>query len=143
MKPATWALVSYLMLVGAVGLWATAVDVPLKDVVHEVLDWLHSNGFTMVRYGHLEAVANLALFLPLGFLLALAIRPRSWWWVLLIGLLVSASIETAHLAMTSRTPQLRDVLFNTAGAFFGAALCRAVWRLRGLQWRLRPRRSGP
>lgn len=121
-RRAAWVLVAYLILVGAVGLWATEVDVPIRGTVNEFLRVLRDNGLTSVRYGHIEALANLALFLPLGFLLVPVLRPHDWWWAVVICLGLSVAIESAQFALPRRTPASRDVVFNTAGALVGAVL---------------------
>lgn len=123
-------LACYLLILVMVGLWATAVDAPVSDSIRAALEWLRGRGVTAVRYGHVEAVANVMLFVPLGILGALALGSRSWWWVVLAALLVSTSIEVAQLGLSGRTSHGRDIVANTAGAFAGAVLV-ATWRKVG------------
>ena len=67
----------------------------------------------------LEDLSNVALFVPLGAVLAIRLRPLSAW-----GLAVAASIacETAQLWIPTRHASVRDVLMNTVGAGIGVGL---------------------
>jgi glycopeptide antibiotics resistance protein len=65
-----------------------------------------------------DALANLALFLPLGLSLGwLGSAPRR---ALAIGAGLSLAIELAQLAIPGRDPSVSDVLFNVLGAGLGA-----------------------
>lgn len=68
-----------------------------------------------------DAVANVLLFLPFGFALALAgVHPRR---ALFLGAAISLCIETTQLTLlTGRDANLADVLANSTGAFLGALL---------------------
>jgi VanZ family protein len=70
-----------------------------------------------------DFVANILLFVPLGFLYRLA-RPsptdRFGVSVLFIGALVSALIEAAQLFSSARNASALDVVANAAGAWLGA-----------------------
>lgn len=65
-----------------------------------------------------EVLANVALFVPLGFLLAIAVG-RVWPAVSLC-LLGSAGIEWFQTTLTSRVPTVDDVVHNTMGGLVGA-----------------------
>ena len=72
-----------------------------------------------------EVLANVALFVPLGFLLAVALG-RVWPAVTLC-LLTSALVEYAQLrVVTSRVPTMDDVVHNTMGGVIGALLAGVV-----------------
>lgn len=134
------ALVLYLVVLGAVGLWLTAVDDPVRSQVQDLVDWLRAHGAPeSFRYGYVEAAANFLVFVPLGFLVALLLRP-SWWWLAgLLGLCLSAGIELTQFALLSaRVADPVDLLMNTTGAFVGAALGGLV--VLGLARRRRARR---
>jgi len=84
----------------------------------------------MLSGGLVDVIANVALFVPLGFLYAVArqdanVSPRR---ILLIGLLASAAIESMQLFEVTRFASVSDVLANGAGAYFGAMLQRGVSR---------------
>ncbi len=72
----------------------------------------------------LDVVANVLLFLPLGFLYRLATRHHrrhSVLRVLWVGAVISATIEVTQLFEVERYSSLYDVLANAAGAWLGAA----------------------
>ncbi|WP_165700004.1 VanZ family protein [Ornithinimicrobium ciconiae] len=118
------ALVLYLVVLGAIGLWLTSVDDPVRSQVQDLVDWLTDHGAPeSFRYGYVEAAANAAVFVPLGFLVALLLRPSRWWLAGLLGLCLSAGIELTQFALLSaRVADPVDLLMNTTGAFVGAAL---------------------
>lgn len=73
----------------------------------------------------LEFVANIALFVPWGILLPLALPRLRWWLVITSGCLTSGGIELMQLVIPSRFPTVSDVVANTAGAAFGVWLALA------------------
>ncbi|WZH39013.1 MAG: VanZ family protein [Microbacterium enclense] len=82
-----------------------------------------------ITFDVVEFTANVAMFLPLG-LLAIAWGGR-WWHGVLMGALVSATIETVQLLfLPTRVADVRDVVANTLGAVIGVAIAGAVSRRR-------------
>ena len=75
----------------------------------------------------LDVVANIALFIPLGFLYRLS-RPGRVLRVFGLGMLLSAGIECAQMFEVERYPSLLDVLANGSGAWLGAVLHRHLKR---------------
>jgi VanZ family protein len=76
----------------------------------------------MLMGGPFDVVANIALFVPLGFLYAVArkdaaIRPSR---VFVVALLASAAIESIQLFEVTRFASLSDILANGTGAWIGA-----------------------
>jgi len=70
----------------------------------------------------LEALANVALFVPLGLLLPLATRARPWSAVP-TGAALSTLIELTQLAfLPHRFATVQDVVLNTLGAALGAGV---------------------
>jgi hypothetical protein len=63
-----------------------------------------------------DLIANVALFVPLGFLLAFGGVPRP----LVLGFLLSAAIEICQEFIPGRFPSLLDVATNALGAGIGA-----------------------
>lgn len=63
-------------------------------------------------------LANIGIFSPVGFFIALLWRRPSWWKSLLTGLLVSCLIEFIQL-FVGRSTDIDDVILNTAGALVG------------------------
>ncbi|WP_375503555.1 VanZ family protein [uncultured Jatrophihabitans sp.] len=86
----------------------------LNDVVRRLtrggLDW-----------SQIEILANVALFVPAGFLVAVVLRRV---WVGVLGcVLASAAIEWAqYVYLPSRVPSLADVEHNSLGGLLGALL---------------------
>lgn len=122
-EPALW-LGLYLAGLAFVGFWPVPVDRDageLLEAVTAALPWL--------TYDRIEALANVLLFVPFGFLLAATLRGRAVV-SLCIAALVSAGLETGQaLFLAERTPTVADILANTAGAAVGIAVALAV---RGL-----------
>lgn len=140
---AGWLLVAYLVPVAVLVLSARLGDQGIPQVAEALLHWLGDGGWPgVVRYGHLEAAANIALFIPIGFLLnGLIGRRRSLTrrWspglpdvvVWLLACTVSAAVEVTQLyLLTERSGTLRDLLCNAAGALAGVLAFRLVHRTR-------------
>lgn len=115
-----WAfggLVAYAVIVGAV-LFAPVSYGGIVDSVGEwgartlSLDWFGS--------GWIEFSANVLMFTPLGFFLAV-LTPR-WWHGFLIAAMLSASAELIQAVIPSRQPSVRDIVANTLGAVVGAGV---------------------
>lgn len=86
-----------------------------------------------VDHGGVESLViyvlgNVALFVPLGLFLHLALR-RSVGLTVLLGALVSLGVEILQLPIWSRSSDVDDVILNTAGAAVGAAVAWLVLRL--------------
>lgn len=80
---------------------------------------------TVTEWTVLDLVANVLLFVPMGFLLALGEpvrRPGIVWRALAAGAALSLAIESAQLFEASRYASPWDVLTNAAGAALGGAL---------------------
>lgn len=63
-------------------------------------------------------VANVGIFLPMGFFPALLWRSPRWWRSLLVGLCTSLCIEVVQFFIGRRS-DIDDILLNTAGALLG------------------------
>ncbi len=86
-----------------------------------------------------DIIANVALYIPLGLLLALAIRPRSRRGKIAtvpiaaaLGLALSALVESSQLLLDGRVSSPSDLVMNTLGTTIGAILgvtvAPAAWR---------------
>ena len=85
-------------------------------------DW-PSRWRVMFTGGAIDVVANVLLFLPLGFLFRLARRAEfrhSTLTVLWVGALLSMAIESAQLFERTRYTSVLDVTTNALGAWLGA-----------------------
>lgn len=82
----------------------------------------------------IQTAGNLAVFVPLGTTLALALagmpRRRRLLLATLAGGALSLAIELAQTAIPSRVPGVNDWLLNTAGTGLGALVGCAITRYR-------------
>ena len=74
-----------------------------------------------------ENVMNVAVFVPVGVLLALAFRSIKWWKVLSIGCLISVSIEMMQYVSKRGFAETDDVMHNTLGCILGYILVKGTW----------------
>ena len=84
--------------------------------------WLHgvTAPFGVTPSGdQIEAWANVAMFVPLGVLLALSVRRAGTLVALVGGLAVSVLVELIQFQLPGRVPDAGDVLANTLGAVVG------------------------
>lgn len=121
-------LTAYSCLVLLVTLWPAPPDPAHVPLVQRLLDRLHGIGVPAAfDLAALELWANVAMFVPLGALLAAWRRlPRSPWLAVPAGLAFSATIETIQLLLPQRYPSLQDVGANTLGTAIGTAAVVAV-----------------
>jgi len=73
-----------------------------------------------LRIGLWDAIRNVLLFLPVGFLFRLTQGSRRG--AILLGLAVSACAEIVQLFMPARTPSAVDLATNTLGSWLGAMI---------------------
>ncbi|WP_285240495.1 VanZ family protein [Pseudarthrobacter sp. MEB009] len=77
-----WQAVLLAMMVplAFVAFWPTPVDAPVGNELQDFLRRLHRHGIPRwVNYRFVEMSANVALFVPLGFVAALAFFRKRWW----------------------------------------------------------------
>lgn len=77
------------------------------------------------RAGRSDHIANVLLYLPLGFCLFLLLasrlsRPASIIVATLLGASLSLMVEIAQVYVSARVPSLKDLALNTLGASLGA-----------------------
>lgn len=123
-----WLASVGLMTVVAVVVLATLSPTPLdrgyESAIDQLLDTLHMFGVPeWFGYHRLEFSANIAIFVPLGFLIALALpRPGRWLFVLIVPV-ASASLElTQSLFLAERLASVLDIVANTTGGYIGGIL---------------------
>ena len=132
-----------LIAVGAVGVWAFTVapmaiflpgDIPqhmpvnLVPVLPLVSDLLGPDGWFL---NGPNLVANLVLYAPIGFGLRWRFGRRIRW-ILLIAAGASTAVEVSQaLSDQLRSPDVNDVLLNTASAAAGALAFSVAHRLLG------------
>lgn len=106
------------------------MDGALQGDLARILKVLHSNGVPLwINYALVEAVANVALFVPFGAAALLAQNKPKWWQIGVMGLVVSCCFELGQLIfLHNRYASPLDVAANTAGALLGASLVLAAHR---------------
>lgn len=74
------------------------------------------------RYSYYQVIANILLFMPLGFLLPLLFEDiRSWKKIFIYGCLTSVIIEVAQIFTLLNVTDIDDVILNTLGSLLGYA----------------------
>ena len=114
-------LASYVVIILLATLWPTPLDQGYSAAIQKVLDVVHRNGIPeWFGYNKLEFSANVAMFVPLGFLAALLLPAKVWWLALLICPGLSVAIElTQATFLAARFATATDVIANTLGAVVG------------------------
>ena len=123
-RSGTSARLSLVLLLYFLGIVAVITLAPFRFSVPRDMN-------VMVTGDAFDIVANVLLFLPLGFLYPLT-RPLedepSPVRVLLLGAVMSATIEGVQLFEVQRFSSVVDVVTNAVGAAIGALLLRAITR---------------
>lgn len=117
-------LIAYIGVVLAATLSPTPLDAGYDVAIERFLGVLHRNGIPeWFGYSKLEFTANIAMFVPLGFLLALALPRKAVWAVILMIPAFSGAIELFQATfLAARFASLLDVVANTTGGYLGAIL---------------------
>ena len=134
------ALICAVALVLSVTLFPLPIEARLWRF-HRPFSNLHLSPFGTIRaqlgFGlrHSEArelIGNVALFVPLGFLLPVAARTcRRLWVTLAAAAGLSILIETVQALLPSHATDVDDVILNTAGAALGfLAFAMIAWTVR-------------
>ena len=84
-----------------------------------------------LTYDRVEKLANVAMFVPFGFLLALQLGRRRWWIGWVVGAAFTGLIEGTQATLLSQTrfATVSDLITNTIGAGIGAVLALIVMLL--------------
>lgn len=136
---AGWLLVAYLAPLTVLVFTAQLSDTGLPQLVESLLRRADDLGILGgLRFGHVEALANVLVFVPIGFLVTGLLGRRSGaprplgpglpdWGVWLAATMLSAGIELAqHVLLTERSATLRDLACNAAGALAGVLAYRII-----------------
>ena len=79
-----------------------------------------------------DLVGNVILFMPFGFFVALYFihlkHSTRVYRVVLLGFLLSLSIEILQIGFRYRTPSVTDLITNTTGTFFGVILAKMYFK---------------
>lgn len=122
-----WALVGVCAYgLAVVGVLASPVSP--GDAVAAATAFLRDGlGWSAVRQGWVEFAANIALFVPLGFLLTVLLR--RWWAAVALGSALSIAAEVGQMLLPGRLASPRDVLANLTGALVGALVAVLIDRV--------------
>ena len=117
--------------VGFAVFWPTPIDRDYRGSITRVLQLLHKHGMPdWFGYAALELSANIALFIPLGFLIFFLLPRSRWWLALLVCPVLSIVIEVIQgLALSQRFATVSDVVANTLGGLVGALVALALRRV--------------
>lgn len=125
------ALTAYFIVVLFATMWPTPLDQGYGASIEKLLSVLHRTGVPeWFGYHKLEFSANVMMFVPLSFLLAMLLPARIWWLALVSGPVLSGIIELTQGALLSaRFSSMADVIANSIGTLLGvflAVLLRAI-----------------
>lgn len=120
----TLLLIVYSAFVLLVTMWPQPEQLEFDSIAGRVLRALHNLGVPeWFGYDKLEFTANIAMFVPLGFLLGLALARKAWWLAIFLLPAFSGVIElTQGIALDERVSTVLDVLSNTLGGYIGLLL---------------------
>lgn len=121
---AAWLLVAGGCAVLLVTLWPTPIDAGLSEPLRAWLADAHAAGAPEVlRYGVIEFAANIAMFIPVGFVLAVLLPAGRRWLSPVICFALSLGIELGQaLFRSGRLGDVTDLVGNTLGGLVGAGL---------------------
>lgn len=115
-----------LLAVAAILLWPTRPATGAQNALEAWFERLHRRGLpTWLGFGSIEFLANVAMFVPLGFLTVLGWPGRQLWVPVTGWLLFSAAAELIQATLEAdRVGDCRDVLANSIGALIGCLIAR-------------------
>ena len=123
-------LVLYLLAVASVVLWPTDWVAALSEGDLRALK--HESGApTWITTDDVGFVANVMLFMPLGFLGSRLLTQWRWTNWLMAGVVAASAVEMSQMLFLSRRdPSVSDVIANTLGIVLGYLLAGIVLRNR-------------
>ncbi|MBT2485013.1 MULTISPECIES: VanZ family protein [unclassified Microbacterium] len=121
-------LVDYLLFVGFTVWLPATISAKVTGLVGILAKWIAARGIADYYSSAvvLEFLANVALFVPIGLLLALGWTRLRLWQVVVVGAAMTVVIEAVQGFMPSRSPTISDLIANTLGTFLGAAIVAVV-----------------
>ncbi|PCC18243.1 VanZ family protein [Brevibacterium aurantiacum] len=118
-------LILYTLFIGLMTLTPYQLDVSPGGPIGKLLEFFAAHRLTAwLTYTRVELLANVAMFIPFGFLLALHLGRRRWWLGWVAGAAFTCIIEgtQATLLSPTRYGTISDLVTNTIGAGVGAVL---------------------
>lgn len=121
-------LLLYGAMVLVLTMWPTPITEGREAAVDKVIAVAHrSDVFDWFGYSAFEFLANVAMFVPLGFLAGLALPRRLAWTGLLLLPAFAAGIEaTQMLLISDRHGTVQDVVANGIGGWIGLLIAFVV-----------------
>ena len=118
---------AYVALLAVVGFFPSPVDRPIDAPLSRIIQWCGQHGLGFITYARVEFGANIALFVPLGMLIALLFGPRRWWRAPIICFVTTVIIELGQGALLpQRVASIGDVIANTVGGILGTLAAVAI-----------------
>ena len=118
---------AYVAVLAVVGFFPSPVDRPFDGPLLRIIQWCGQHGLGFITYASVEFGANIALFVPLGLLLALLFGPRRWWRAPVICFVATVVIEVGQGALLpQRVASIGDVIANTVGGCLGTLAAVAI-----------------
>ena len=123
MNAATAIMIPILVFFLSFVLTITIIErVPRKKVRYNLeLFWTISSVLSGKTYLLWEIFWNVVLFIPIGFMISVLVRPRPWL-AIVIGMVGSAAIEVTQLLTRRGLFELDDIIYNSVGAAIGFLL---------------------
>lgn len=119
------ATLSYLAVVASITLGPQPLDSGMISALANAIEFFAASAPLALGYADAEFMANVAMFVPFGILVARWAGGRRWLLTLASGFLLSAGVEIAQLAIPGRVSDPRDLVANTIGATLGILLLAA------------------
>ena len=115
---------AYVLLIAVIVLSPISIGAIVHEQMLDALAWLSDRGApTWLDDKAVERAANVALFIPVGFCVGIMAGRRRWWLGGIVALIISCGMEFAqHAFLPGRFASPWDVVTNTVGGLFGAAL---------------------
>lgn len=105
---------------------------PLKYNFHPFWSYFAINDGE--AYLFVQNVMNVVIFIPIGFLLGCGFPKRSWLNTLMLGCILSITIETLQFIFKRGFCEFDDVMHNTLGCMIGyGAYSLIVWSVRKIR----------
>lgn len=128
-------LMVFVVAIAVIVLWPGPPAADAQNSLRDFLAHAHRSWLPRwVSFGLIEWLSNVVMFVPIGFLGALAVRPQRLLWVIPACALASTVIELVQqAALPDRTASVADIVANTLGGVIGVLLTRlpAVRRRAG------------
>lgn len=130
-RTALWGLAICGFAVVLVTMWPTPVDRGMHGVLNDIFEVLHRHGIMpWFGYSDLERLANVAMFVPVGFFIALLLSGPRRWLALLVAPAASVLIETTQLLLLpQRFATVTDVVTNSLGGWVGVGIAALMMRV--------------